>query len=134
MTVGDRPLVGRRVLVVVDNHFVAEDIRQAILEGGGSIVGPTATAAGALRLITRDAPNTAVLGVVLEHATSGPVAKRLAELRIPSLLITGLAKEAVPPALRNVPYLGKPYLREELISTLLYAIAEADRSPEQTMS
>jgi len=115
--------------VVVDNHFVAEDIRQAILEGGGSIVGPTA--AGALRLITRDARNTAVLGIVLEHATSGPVAKRLAELRVPSLLVTGLAKEAVPPALRNVPYLGKPYLREELISTLLFAIAAADRSPEQ---
>jgi hypothetical protein len=74
-------------------------------------------------------PDGAVLGVVLAERTLVPVARRLAELRIPFLLVTGLEKEALPLPLRNVPYLGKPYLREQLIGALESTIAAASRPP-----
>ena len=130
VNVGDLRLVGRRVLVVVDNHFVTEDVRQAILLGGGSIVGPTATNAGALRLIQRDAPDAAVLGVVLELQSSTLVAERLADLNIPFVVVTGLAAKVIPLSLRKAPCVARPFLREELIRTLAATIAGADPTPQ----
>ena len=111
VNVGDLRLVGRRVLVVVDNHFVTEDVRQAILLGGGSIVGPTATNAGALRLIQRDAPDAA-------------------DLNIPFVVVTGLAPKVIPLSLRKAPCVARPFLREELIRTLAATIAGADPTPQ----
>jgi CheY-like chemotaxis protein len=123
--VNDPPLVGRRVLVAVDNHIVAADVRQAVLLGGGFLVGPTATSAGALRLIEKDAPNAAVIGAVLEDQLTTLVADRLAELSIPFVLVTGLPEGTLPLSLRKVVHVIKPFLRGELIQILAAAIAEA---------
>ena len=122
MKASDPPLGGRRVLVAVDNHFVAEDVRQAVLSGGGCLVGPTATSAGALRLLDKDAPNAAVIGAVLEDQPTILVANRLAELGIPTVLVT---RGALPLSLLKVVHVIKPFLREELIQILAAAIAEA---------
>jgi DNA-binding LytR/AlgR family response regulator len=60
-------LTGRRVLIVEDEFFVADDLAQAVAQLGGEIVGPVPTCEEALILLsTAERIDIAVLDINFE--------------------------------------------------------------------
>lgn len=101
-------LKGARILVVEDEAFIALDLVMAIEDAGAIAVGPAATVAEALELISFDPPDGAILDVNLPDGTVGPVLDALASIA-GVVVHTGAG---VPADLRaahpNVPVFAKP--------------------------
>jgi CheY-like chemotaxis protein len=115
-------LAGRKVLIVEDNFLEAEDMREAVESAGGRVVGPANSIETAVILVGNDRPDVALLNVNVNGRTSTRIAKRLSELGIPFVVVTGFARDVVPPSLRDAGYVAKPFFREELVSALMEAI------------
>ena len=73
-------LRGARILVVEDEAFIALDLVMAIEDAGAIPVGPAATVAEALELISHDPPDGAILDVNLPDGNVGPVLDALANI------------------------------------------------------
>jgi two-component SAPR family response regulator len=112
------PLAGRKILIAVEGILEAEEIRCAVQATGGSVSGPVASVETALWLLQHDRPDAAVLGVVLSRLLSIPIAERLLDLDVPFVVVSGYPKPHLPPPLNTVPYVSKPFFREEVIEAL----------------
>ena len=85
----DPELKGIEVLVVEDEAVVAFDL-ETTLRGFGCGVLPVApSVAGALAIILTTRPDAALLDVRLADGSVTPVARALAERRVPFALVTG---------------------------------------------
>ena len=104
------PLQGRRVLVVEDEYFLADDMSAALKKLGAEVIGPENTTAEALaRLDDAGQVHAAVLDVNLGGGAAFPLADALRERDIAFVFCTGYEVEALPPAYRDVPRWQKPY-------------------------
>lgn len=108
------PLSERRVLVVEDIYFIADDVRRALSKAGAEIIGPASNTADAIRQLGAAPIDAAVLDVNLEGEMSYPVALELERLGIPFLFASGYDDWAVPHEWQHVPRLQKPYNLREL--------------------
>ncbi len=118
------PLTGRSVLVVEDQLIIALDLEMLLKEQGAVTVQLSGSVEDALRSITSERPDIAILDVNLGSATSFPVARELQRLGIPFIFATGYGNEVeFPPELRAVPLVAKPYclntIREALHSSCM---------------
>jgi len=116
------PLRDRSVLVVEDQLLIALDLETLLLEHGAASVRLCGTVEDALQSIRMERPDIAILDVNLGSTTSFPVAFELQRLGVPLIFATGYGNEVdVPPALRSIPLVAKPYcletIREGLRST-----------------
>jgi hypothetical protein len=59
-----------------------------------------------------------VLDVVLSGLLSIPIAQRLLDLDVPFVVVSGYPKSHLPPPLATVPYVSKPFFRDEVIEAL----------------
>src|SRR3712207_1892302 len=90
-------LTGRRVLIVEDEFFVADDLAQAVAQLGGEIIGPVPSCEEALVLLsTAERVDLAVLDINLEDETVFPVADTLTKKGVPYLFATGYSQDTVP--------------------------------------
>lgn len=114
------PLSGRRVLVVEDEYFIAEEVAGALLRAGATVVGPVASEAAARgRIITSSAPiDWAVLDINLQGSLVYALADTLADSGIPFVFATGYADESIPERFRTVPRWGKPFDVAALVESL----------------
>jgi len=114
----ERGLVGRSVLVVEDERLIALDIKD-ILEGWGcEVLGPVATAEGALALVRDQTPDAAILDVNLKGETSEPVARALRDHGRPYLVLTAYQSSHLTGVLRDAPLLNKPVDEKKLRQAL----------------
>ncbi|MDP8918366.1 MAG: hypothetical protein M3O00_05685 [Pseudomonadota bacterium] len=75
--------------------------------------------AQALQWLEGDAPDIAVLDIMIKDGTSLEIARALKRLGVPFAVYSGLPPKAdCPPELQNVPWLEKPASREILLSVL----------------
>lgn len=116
------PLKDRSVLVVEDQLLIALDLETLLLEHGAAAVRLCGSVEDALRSIKMERPDIAILDVNLGCSTSFPVAFELQRLGVPLIFATGYGNEVdVPPALRSIPLVAKPYclqtIRQGLLST-----------------
>ena len=120
-----RLLAGRRILIVESEPPAAGVIERALAAHGGTVLGPTASVAGALAWVVAAAPDAAVLGATGPGRwTAPPLAAALHTRGVPYVVIT--AGRAVPPrALREAPRLSKPFRPEELVRAVAAALARA---------
>ena|SRR5688572_31917189 len=65
-----------------------------------------------------DQPSSAVLDVSLHGKQSDELALLLQRQNTPFAFVTGYAREVLPPSCQNVPIIGKPFNRTELVDTL----------------
>jgi CheY-like chemotaxis protein len=101
-------LAGRKVLLVEDDFFVADEIVRTLAEGGADVVGPAVSVQGALELIDQSAPlDGAVLDVNLNGEKVYPVADALAERGVPFVFATSCSKEMIPRRYAAVTSCGK---------------------------
>jgi len=103
-------LSGRRLVVVEDETLIAMLIEDALIDAGAEVVGLAGTVARALDLIERERPDAVTLDGNLDGELSVPVAKRLDELGIRYLVVTGYVEMTLSdPTLARAPRLTKPF-------------------------
>ncbi|MBI0535915.1 response regulator [Roseomonas sp. KE2513] len=109
----------RRVLVVEDEFFIADDIAEALRELGAEVIGPVPRLSEALNLIESAGPiDFAVLDVNLGGEACFLVGDALLAQDIPFVFATGYDRSFLPARFRNVPYWEKPFDPRSLAQAL----------------
>lgn len=111
-------LSGRRILVVEDEYFIAEELAAALTALGAIIVGPAATMERALELLAAPGCDLAVLDINLKGKSNFRLADILASRGVPFVFATGYDDAAVPAYHKNVPRWEKPFDAVALAATL----------------
>jgi CheY-like chemotaxis protein len=112
-------LAGRRVLVVEDEYFVADDLDRALKTLGAEVVGPFASREKALEAFISGEPfDIAVLDINLQGEAIYPVADVLLEAGVPFVFATGYDKASLPEPYRDIPRWEKPFDPGELAKAL----------------
>ena len=110
---------GRRILVVEDEFFIAEDLRLSLERLGAEVLGPVATVDDALELLARDTTlDGATLDVTLGQEKSYPVADALRDRGLPFVLLTGYDDRSLPDRLADVPRCLKPFDVRRIVEAL----------------
>ena len=112
-------LSGRRILVVEDEYFVADDLVQALTRLGAEVLGPVATREEALDLLASgERIDLAVLDINLQGESVFPVADTLIEQGVPFVFATGYDQTAIPAQYQQVLRWEKPFAPEALAQAL----------------
>ena len=109
MTVNLPALDGRHILVIEDEHIVAEALSRCLRTCGAEIVGPAATVEQALKLLeTTDQIDGALLDIDLRGIRAYAVADRLIARGVPFVFATGY-ETTIPERYRHVTVIQKPF-------------------------
>lgn len=102
-------LEGRRILIVEDEYFLADDIARACRERGAEVEGPIGGIEEALAIVDgRRLIDGAVLDVNLRTNSIFPVARALRSRAIPFIFATGYDRSAIEPEFADIPLWEKP--------------------------
>jgi CheY-like chemotaxis protein len=120
MTASRAPgLKDRRVLVVEDEYFLADDLARALHDAGAQVVGPIATAAESLALLrSGEQVDLAVLDINLRGEMAYSVLDLLRDRGTPTIVATGYDRGSILPAYRDLPRFEKPFFVEDLLEML----------------
>ena len=103
------PLMGRRVLVIEDEYFLADDIERALTALGARIVGPFGDLDEATHVVDRDvAIDAAIVDINLRDRVVFPLARVLRSRKVPLVFTTGYDRISIDPEFRDVQLWGKP--------------------------
>lgn len=103
------PLAGRRVLVIEDEYFIADDIARALASRGAEVVGPLADLADAKEFLNQGKPiDAALLDINIRNEMIFPLARLLRSRNVPFAFTTGYDKASVAPEFQDVPLWEKP--------------------------
>ena len=113
--------LGLRILVIEDNLLEADLMEQVLHDAGCSVVGPTARPEQALALAAKGPLDGAFLDIHLAGLNSFATAWELKRRGVPFAFVSGYPRSYVPGpgALRDAPFLAKPFDKRELAATLL---------------
>lgn len=111
-------LQGAAALVVEDEFFVADAVRELLEVAGAGPVYAVSTVQIALELLLVRPVDIAVLDVNLVNETSLPVAEMLVRLGIPFVFFTGRDVEYLPGAFQVQRVIRKP-LHHQLVEALV---------------
>ena len=104
-----------KILVVEDEGMIAFAAEQALIAYGFDVVGPAPNTRKALKLLSTDTVDVAVLDVNLGDERVDAVADALAIAAIPFIFSTGYSDRSIrPPGHQDRPKLTKPYDGEQL--------------------
>lgn len=102
-------VTGRRLLVVEDDYFWADDLRKALRAAGATVLGPVASVEAAMGLLKAEpVPDAAILDLDLRGVQAFDVADRLIARRVPILIVTGYEGGALPSPYAAMSWLEKP--------------------------
>ncbi|MDF0494617.1 response regulator [Bradyrhizobium yuanmingense] len=102
-------LAGRRVLVVEDEYFLAEDIGKALRTLGADIAGPVGHIEDALEVLHDGGIlDAAVLDVNIRTEPIFPIARELRARNVPFVFTTGYDRISIEAEFQDVPLWEKP--------------------------
>jgi DNA-binding response OmpR family regulator len=108
-SVSSGPLAGRRVLVIEDEYFLADDIVRALGELGAGIVGPFGDLNDATEAVDREiAIDAAIVDINLRNEMVFPLARVLRTRRVPFVFTSGYDKSLVGAEFQDVKLWRKP--------------------------
>lgn len=126
MDESDRPLGGKRCLVLDDEFLIALDIQQILESAGAAEVTSVSNAADALAALQAQPKfDVAILDVKLGDTVSGShaVATALAARGTPFVFLTGMHGDIAHTLLfPDAPVVEKPYQAPQLLDSLLRAL------------
>jgi DNA-binding NtrC family response regulator len=102
-------LDGKRVLVIEDEYYIADDLRRILEAVGAEIVGPLSTLEKAHQALDEDRFDCAVIDLNLHGESALPIADRLNEAGRSFAIATGYGSGSVPDRLKDVPRVEKPF-------------------------
>ena len=95
------------VLIVEDEPLLAIDLERMVLDSVMAEVSIATSLVEAWEAMT-DQVDYALLDVNVTNGDTSEIATELIERGVPVMLVTGQRREALPVALRDVPYMRKP--------------------------
>lgn len=117
------------IMVVEDMALVANEIDRQLKMAGYRVLGPYDSVDNAMAAVEGEAFDAALLDVNLAGAPCYPIADLLRSKGIPFCFLTGYLKDYLPEEYAELPYLEKPFGREELraaIERLLHQAPHAN--------
>lgn len=127
----ERPLAGRRVLLVEDEPTVRLEMAETLERAGATVVGPAADLGRGLALAAAGGFDLALLDLNLEGESVNPLALALHERGVPLVFLTGYRNLALlAPGLRHLPKLQKPAEPAEVVA-LLAAATDARQQEDE---
>jgi CheY-like chemotaxis protein len=103
-----------RVLVVEDQMLLALALTSLLEDLGCEAVGPVAQVVAALPIVMKEPLDAALLDIRLADESAEPIAAILIGRSIPFAFVTGHSRDQIPVALRDRPYVGKPFSDSEI--------------------
>jgi CheY-like chemotaxis protein len=100
--------VGKRVLIVEDEYFLADETRRKLEESGAIVVGPVGTVGSALELLDVEQIDGAILDIHLVDELVFPVAEELEQRGIPFVFATGYNPSILPAKFTGFALCEKP--------------------------
>ncbi len=101
-------LDGLDVLVMEDDYYIADDMRQWLENAGARVLGPCPDAETALRQLEQHHADCAVVDVNLGQGPCFDPARDLLARGISVVLVTGYDAHVIPAELSHLPCLQKP--------------------------
>ena len=120
-------LAERRVLVVEDDYYQADDIAGALGRAGAAVVGPFRNETAALPALDRDGVDCAVLDINFGCGVSFELADRMRDHGMPFLFLTGYERAIIPERFRDVKRLTKPLDERRLVEGVRFLQMRAAR-------
>ena len=117
-------LKGVSILVVEDVWQVANALKRVLEQLEITVLGPTATAIEARRLVADQRPLAALVDVNLKGEMAWSLIDELCEKGIRVVVVSGYA-HPMPPTSRLTAYLQKPFAEAELMAALHAIVGEA---------
>jgi DNA-binding NtrC family response regulator len=122
---------GRSVLIVEDEAMIAMLLELVLQSADCAVVGPASSVRGALRLIECQKLDAAVLDFRLGDDDSGEIMDVLDKLGVPFLLMTGQSTADLPPKLRHLNLLAKPFEAEALVEAVEKILSARSPFPQR---
>ncbi|AGK59890.1 signal transduction histidine kinase [Hyphomicrobium denitrificans 1NES1] len=122
----EKPVAGKRILIVDDEPLIAMDIVASLEDEGCQIVGPAGTLQKALNLIERKEIDAALLDANLSGDPVDTIAAALARRKIPFAFVSGYGREGLPEAYQQVELIKKPFQRQQLVDVIQQMLTEDD--------
>ncbi|MBR0776555.1 response regulator [Bradyrhizobium diazoefficiens] len=120
-------LSGRRILVVEDEYFLADDISRALRSHGAEVAGPVGEIDDVFHMLTGGKNlDGAVLDVNVRSEMVFPIAQLLRARHVPFVFTTGYDKVSIAPEFHDVMLWEKPIDIEAMIRGLSGLVAAGD--------
>lgn len=111
-------LDGLNVLVIEDDYYIADDIRQWLEGAGARVLGPCSDATAAMTALEQHQADCAVVDVNLGDGPCFDPARDLLARGISVLLVTGYDAHIIPVELSHLPCLQKPTEQHRIIKAV----------------
>ncbi len=112
------PLLGRRVLIVEDDPFIALALEETLTDFGLVVAGAAMNVAQALELAQSAIFDLALLDVNIGQDKIDPVADAIYARGIPFVFTTGCGRAGLPEAYLGQAIVEKPFYVDEMLRAL----------------
>ena len=115
-----------RVLVAEDEALIRMDIVQTLTEAGYEVVAEAADGEAVLQLAAEHQPDVAVLDVKMPKLDGISAAEKLAELKIPVVMLTAFSQQDLVTRASEagaMAYVVKPFKPEDLLPAITIALS-----------
>jgi len=116
------------VLVIEDDYYIADDMRQWLEDAGAHVVGPYPDVRTAFEALKQHHADCAVVDVNLGQGPSFDPARDLLARGISVVLVTGYDAKVIPTELSHLPCLHKPTESHKIIKAVHDVCSAASRS------
>ena len=125
-----RPLENRRILVVEDEFFMAEELRDNLEAVGAFVIGPASSVERALALLKDEvAIDAALLDVNLGGEMAYPVAEALVARSVPFVFTSGYDESVLAEHYALMPRCQKPAEFSKIVGKLVSILPESSPYP-----
>src|SRR5689334_23353473 len=105
-------------MIVEDQALIGMSLEAFLEDAGFDVTGIFVSNVQALTWLESNAPDIAILDIMIKDGTSLETARALKGRGVPFVIYSGLTPTDCPVELRNVPWLEKPVSRETLVAVL----------------